>query len=132
MMVLVGSKNPVKIESVREAFSKYFDNPEVLGMEADSKVSKQPVNSETYEGARNRALVQLSKENGMRADFFVGIEGGISEICSRWFAYGVMCIIDKNGRIGYGTSPHFELPASVTKELLAGAELGELTDRITG
>ncbi len=134
MRVLVGSKNPVKIESVMEAFSKYFNDVEVSGVDVGSKVSSQPMNSETYMGAGNRALelVRVARESGIDADYFVGIEGGISEIYSRWFAFGAVCIIDRKGRIGYGASPHFELPASVTKELLDGSELGELTDKITG
>jgi len=47
MKVLVGSKNPVKIEATKEAFKKYFDDIEV-----DSKVSKQPIGIETFVGAK--------------------------------------------------------------------------------
>ena len=35
MKVLVGSRNPVKVEAVREAFAKYFDPLEVIGLEVD-------------------------------------------------------------------------------------------------
>ena len=52
MLVLVASKNPVKIEATREAFSKYFENFEVMGIEVDSGVAKQPINEETFEGAK--------------------------------------------------------------------------------
>ena len=48
MLVLVGSKNPVKIESVKEAFAKYFASVEVIGLDVDSKVPTQPVNYQTY------------------------------------------------------------------------------------
>jgi len=40
--VIVGSKNPVKINSVKEVFSKYFKGLEVEGKEIDSQVSGQP------------------------------------------------------------------------------------------
>ena len=38
MKVLVGSRNPVKVEAVREAFAKYFDPLEVIGLEVDPQV----------------------------------------------------------------------------------------------
>ena len=134
MKILVGSKNPVKIEAVKEAFSKYFEEPEIIGISADSKVSAQPVNGETFEGAKNRAmeLKQINSKNNIGAEYFVGIEGGIAEFFDKWFALGLMCIIDEEGKTGFGTSPLFELPSSVTKELLNGTELGEVMDKLTG
>ncbi len=130
--ILVGSKNPVKISSVETAFSKYFDKVEVSGFDVDSKVSAQPVNEETFEGAKNRALALLQKNmnDKLNADYFVGIEGGIIETYHRWFAFGGMCIINKEGKTGFGTSPHFELPKKVVDELLKGIELGDVMDRI--
>lgn len=134
MKVLVGSENPVKIEAVKTAFTKYFDDIEVIGINVSSKVSNQPINDEIFNGAENRAL-ELKKINGERnlgARFFVGIEGGIKESFSRWFVFGGMCIMDDTGKIGFGTSPHFELPESIYKQLLNGAELGDVTDKLTG
>lgn len=134
MKVLVGSKNPVKIDAVKEAFSKYFNNVEVIGMKVSSNVSNQPINNETFEGAKNRALElkRINREQNIGAKFFVGIEGGIAKMYSRWLAFGAICIIDNKGRIGFGTSPHFELPEKVTKHLLNGIELGDVMDRILG
>ncbi len=132
MKILVGSKNPVKISSVEDAFSKYFKNVFVEGMEVDSGVSVQPVNDETYIGAQNRALklYDLNNQQNLNADFFVGIEGGIIEQFDRWFAFGCMCIIDKNKNIGFGNSPAFELPISIVNNLLSGKELGDVMDKI--
>lgn len=134
MKVLVGSENPVKIEAVKEAFSRFFDEVKVVGIKVNSGVSDQPINDETFEGAKNRALElkRISEEKNLKAEFFVGIEGGIIRLYSRWFAFGVMCIMNKKGRIGYGTSPFFELPESVTKKLLKRIELGNVMDEITG
>lgn len=134
MKVLVGSQNPVKIESVKEAFLKYFEDVEVIGIKVDSKVPSQPVNNQTFEGARNRALElkKINQEKNIGAKFFVGIEGGIIEIFSRWFAFGGMCIIDDGGRVGFGTSPHFELPDDIAKKLLSGVELGDVGDSLAG
>lgn len=134
MEVLVGSENPVKIEAAREVFSKYFDQVKVTGIEVSSKVSAQPINEETFEGAKNRAL-ELKKINekvNLGADFFVGIEGGITKLYSKWFTLGVGCVIDNQGRIGYGVSPYFELPESIVEQLLSGSELGQVMEKISG
>ena len=144
MKVLVGSQNPVKLEATKEAFSKYFEklNVEVEGIKVNSKVPDQPIANETFEGARNRAfeLKRINDEKNLNANFFVGIEGGLKKLFSIWFAFGVVCILDDNERIGYGTSPFFELPERITKELLKGKgkgkgkglELGEVMDNLTG
>ncbi len=132
MNILVGSKNPVKINAVREALSNYFQDIEVTGIEVESGVSIQPVGDETFIGAKNRALnlKALDESNKINADLFVGIEGGISKEFDRWFAFGCMCIIDKSGNIGFGTSPHFQLPVLVVEKLLKGTELGIVMDEI--
>jgi len=132
--VLVGSENPVKIKAVEEVFSKYFDNLEVVAIKVDSKVSSQPVNDETFEGAKNRALElkRINKEENLGAKFFVGIEGGIINLASSWFVIGGICIVDIKGNIGYGSSPLFEIPKSIANKLLDGVELGDVMDNITG
>jgi len=134
MKILVGSQNPVKIEATKEAFSTYFGRVEVMGIKLDSKVSKQPINDETFHGARNRAfgLKSVNDEKNLNAKFFVGIEGGITKLFSRWFTFGGMCIVDDKERLGYGTTPFFELPEKIVEKLLSGAELGEVMDKFTG
>ena len=132
LKILVGSKNPVKIESVREAFAYYFDSLEVSGREVDSKVSAQPIDDETFKGAKNRAkaLVKLAKEENLSADYFVGIEGGIIEEHDQWFALGCICIMNSKGETSIGTSALFPLPSIIVTELLNGKELGEVIDAI--
>jgi len=134
MKVLVGSLNKVKIEAVKEAFSKYFAEVEVADIEIDSRVPGQPINEQTFEGARNRALElqKINRKERLDGRFFVGIEGGILKIFSKWFALSAICIIDDKGRIGYGTSPFFELPEGISKRLLDSAELGDVMDDLTG
>ncbi len=134
MKVLVGSKNPVKLDAVKEAFSKYFEEVEVVGLSVDSNVPDQPVNDQTFKGAENRALAlkKLNEEQGLGASFFVGIEGGVVKLYSKWFAVGGVCILDEEGRAGFGTSPFFELPSMITARLLNGVELGEVIDELSG
>jgi inosine/xanthosine triphosphatase len=132
MKILVGSKNPVKIDSVKEALSNYFNNIEVIGFEAKSGVPVQPVGDDTFIGARNRALYlkSINENQNINADLFIGIEGGIAKQFDKWLAFGCMCIIDKDGNEGFGTSPHFELPVGVVEKLLSGIELGDVMDEI--
>ena len=132
VIVFVSSENPVKIEATREAFLKYFDEVEVKGIKIDSEVSSQPIGNETFVGAENRAknLKKFCEENNLKADFFVGIEGGIININSKWFGFGAMCIISKEGDIGIGASPIFPIPKIVVEEILKGKELGKVIDEI--
>lgn len=134
MLVLVGSKNPVKVEAVREAFTTYFGSIEVIGVAVDSDVPDQPVNSQTYEGARNRALAlkKIAEKQYPTAAYFVGIEGGIEQTYSTWFAFGAACVVDRNERESFGKSPHFTLPQQIMPKLLAGEELGKVMDNFTG
>jgi len=136
MKVLVGSRNPVKLEATKVAFSKYFDAVEVVGISVNSKVSNQPVEDETFAGARNRAfeLKRINEARDLNAEFFVGIEGGIKKLFHRWFTFGVICIMDNKGIVGYGTSPFFELPSQISEELLEGrgVELSDMVDNLIG
>jgi len=132
--ILIASKNPVKVEATRVAFSKYFEDTDIISISVPSGVPEQPINNETYEGARNRVLRLKERNDGenLNAEYLVGIEGGIVQHFNKWFAFGVICIMNNLGKIGFGTSVHFELPDSVTGELLNGAELGPIMDKMTG
>lgn len=132
MKILVGSKNPVKINAVKDALSLYYDNIEVSGFDVNSEVSVQPIGEETFLGAKNRALklFNLNIENNLSANLFIGIEGGIINLFEKWFSFGCMCIIDENKNCGFGLSPLFELPNKIVEELLSGKELGTVMDEI--
>ena len=127
MKIIVCSLNPVKINATLQAFRHYFNFVEVVGVESNSRVPDQPIGKETFEGAYNRVM-DISKRYA--ADFYVGIEGGIYKIADVWFAFGAVFIMDKNGRIGWGTSPMFTLPDFVIKKLQTGIELGNVMDEL--
>lgn len=134
MKVLVGSHNPVKIGAVEDVFTAHFEAPTVVGMDVDSGVPAQPVGDETFAGAQQRALslVRRNAEEGLGAAFCVGLEGGITLLADRWWAFGVICLADSAGRCGFGVSPLFELPPGIEKSLLGGEELGHVIDRLSG
>lgn len=128
--VAVGSKNPVKIEAVRIAFEKVWPNEEWLveGIEAQSEVSSQPMSDEeTIKGAKNRAQKALKE---LKADFGVGLEGGLHKIGEHWFDTGWMSIVDKNGKEGIGSTIRAHTPQKMMDLVHKGVELGDACDII--
>ncbi len=82
MKIFIGTKNPEKIEGARKAFENYFTDFEIEGISVSSGVGEEPVNKEIYEGAKNRVehLRQYAKENGKEADYYLGVESGITNL----------------------------------------------------
>ncbi len=126
--VIIASKNPVKIQAVKNGFEKMFPNQEFefIGISVHSDVADQPFsNNETFQGAKNRADNASNKVKD--ADFFVGIEGGIECIDDEVesFAWVVIKSADKYGKSKTGT---FFLPEKIIKLIKEGKELGEADD----
>ena len=134
MKILVGSENSVKIQSVKEGFLTFFEHVEVEGIAVDSGVAHQPMNDETFEGAKNRAenVKQINDQQNLDATFFVGIEGGVLQLQNRWFSVNVVYILDRHNRDGFATTGLYELPSALSKELLIekglGRAMGELAN----
>lgn len=126
--VAVGSKNPVKIQAVKLAFTRVFPNIiwNIIGVNVDSRVSNQPMSDlESIKGATNRAKNSLKK---VSADFGVGLEGGVQKIGAEWFDCGWIVIIDKKGRKGIGSSIRMHTPDKMINMVKVGKELGEVID----
>lgn len=130
--ILIGSENKVKIESARQSFSKFFKPAEIKGLRVDSGVSAQPVNEETFTGAKNRAehAKRINNEQSLNANFFVGIEGGILQLHKKWFQFTVIYILDRQYRESFGTTGLYELPDWIVEKLLAGTELAHIIDEL--
>ena len=125
LRVAVGSKNPVKVAAVRQAFFRAFpDRPLVcVGHDVPSGVSDQPWGrDETGRGAQHRAFGAQRAETG--ADYAVGIEGGVVEApgCLRSVAY-VAIRRGRDLRISVEQTASFKLPPRVER-LLLGEEPG--------
>ncbi len=130
MKVAVGSKNPVKISAVMNAFKLFFSDVELISVDSPSKVSSMPVSfEESFTGAQNRALHAMETTH---ADFSVGLEGGCSTFGDKTFLEGVVVIIDKNHKIGVGRSAAILLPEKFVNKIKEGKELGDVIDEITG
>ena len=86
MKVLIGTNNKGKVEGAKQAFEKFYKNVEVIGIPISSDVSDEPVNDEIYIGASNRVnnLVKYAEQNYIGADFFIGVESGITNKLGKW------------------------------------------------
>ena len=101
MKVLIATKNKGKVEGAKRAFDKFFEDVEVVGISAESNVPEQPVNEETWNGAKNRVenLKKIAKERGIDADYYVAAESGIQDYFDEWMITAVAGIEDNNGLI---------------------------------
>jgi len=120
MKVLIGSKNPGKIEGAKEALSKFYENIEIEGIAVASNVSEEPVNEEIYQGAKNRVenLIKYAKEEKIAADYYLGIESGITNQLGKWIIINIAVIKDKNGYESWGTSSGFPVPEKLVDEII--------------
>ena len=125
LRVAVGSKNPVKLAAVRQAFFRAFpDRPIVcVGHDVPSGVSDQPWGrEETRKGAIQRTHEALLAETG--ADYAVGIEGGVVDVLDglRSVAY-VAILRGHDFRFSIEHTASFALPPRVER-LVRGQEPG--------
>ncbi len=131
--VVVGSKNPVKLKTTKEAFELVFPNEQFdfVSFTSESDVPDQPFGTEeTKLGAYNRAM--YCKNNYESGDFFVGHEGGIEIIDNEYWATAWMCVVNEKEKVGYGRASAFQLPPQLVELIKAGKELGVAIDEMTG
>lgn len=131
MKILIGTKNPGKIQGAKEAFEKYFNNIEIEGIDMSSEVSDQPVNKEILEGARNRVknLKKYATKNQIEADFYIASEGGITNSLGEWIDINCVVVEDKQAFQSIGASQGFPIPDKYIKEIKE-TELGKVMDKI--
>lgn len=129
-LVIVGSKNPVKITCTESGFHQSMSASILVeGLNVDAGISSQPIgDKETLLGATNRA--KNSKAIFPEADFFVGIEGGVDTIDGEMHAFAWVVIIDKENRIGKAKTASFILPKVIADLVNEGMELGDADDRV--
>lgn len=130
MKVAVGSTNPIKIEATKKAFQKVWPNKkwQIIGLDVKSGISNQPMSdTESIKGATNRAKSALKVG---KADFGVGIEGGLHQIGAIWFDTAWIVVINKSGKKGIGSTYRLQTPNRFMKMIKKGKEIGEAADEI--
>jgi len=131
MKILMGTKNPGKVEGAKKAFEKYFENVEIEGISVNSEVPDQPVNEEIFQGAKNRVknLRKYAEENNIKADFYVATEAGITNLLGDWIDINSAVVENDKGFQSVGTSQGFPIPEKYIKDILE-TELGKVMDKI--
>ena len=131
MKILMGTKNPGKIEGARQAFETYFENVEIEGISVESEVSNQPVNEEIFLGAKNRVknLKKYAKQNNLKADYYIASEAGITDLLGEWIDINAVVIEDAEGYQSVGISQGFQIPQKYVQEIKE-TELGKVMDKI--
>lgn len=127
--VLIASTNPVKIDSVRLAFTKIYPGTDFIfkGVSTPSGVSDQPMGEkETLKGAQTR-VKNLFKLN--QADFFVGIEGGSKKVGKGMETFAWVVTKSKN-KTSKSRTASFFLPKKIIELVDQGIELGQADDII--
>ena len=132
MKVVIASKNPVKIAATQSGFEAMF--PQISfsfeGVSVASNVNDQPMSDEeTWQGAKNRA--ENARKLRPQADFWVGIEGGVTGHHDKMEAFAWMFILGKHGQ-GSAKTCSFLLPPEICQLIKKGYELGEADDKVFG
>lgn len=131
MKVLIGTRNKGKIQGAKQAFEKFYSNIEIEAIPVSPDVGDEPVNEDIYKGAKNRVdnLIKYAKKNDIEADFFIGVESGITNKLGKWVIIQIAVIKDKNGYESFGTGPAFPVPKKYVKEIIE-TDLGKLMDKL--
>lgn len=128
LVVHVGSVNPVKVEAVRNVFSRFVKELEIEGSVTRTSVPDEPWEDDVKRGAKERAWQVMQN-----ADIGVGIEAGLFRREDGIYDVQYCAILDKMGRYTFGTGPGFRYPAMIEAELLKGSTVGEVfAEKIVG
>lgn len=128
----VGSRNPVKLSAVHQAFAQVWPDEqwEVHGIAVDSGVNEQPRSGEeSIAGARMRASEASRKVD---AQYAVGMEGGLHEQGGEWFDIGWIVVRRDDGLEGMAPTVGIQIPMAVMKYVEEGDEVGAACDKVFG
>ncbi|AIF67138.1 hypothetical protein GZ22_11095 [Terribacillus saccharophilus] len=125
MKMIVGSKNPAKVQAVSAVFGTRW---ELESAAVDSGVSAQPMSDEeTRQGAIQRAIA-CSKLDGAAAG--IGLEGGVTEMDDGLYIcnWGALAVGDK---VWSASGAKLLLPDFIAEPVLSGQELGPVMRAFT-
>ncbi|MEM0136182.1 MAG: pantetheine-phosphate adenylyltransferase [Thermoplasmatales archaeon] len=125
--IILVTKNPTKIEGAKASLSLMFKDFELESMEPTNNFHPQPMNHETFVGARRR--VEGVKED---YDYAIGIEAGIVSFNGLDYDVHIAAVKDSLGVTNYGMSSGLPMSASMIGEIKSGKELEEVTNELIG
>ena len=138
MKIAIGTLRAPKVEGIKEAvascpyFSEVKNEIEYILENVSSDISSMPLSvEEIMRGAKNRADNLLKA--GIRADYYVGIEGGSTRLNEKAYVIGCVYVRDIDGTGHYGFSSMISMPKLVEKKLYEeGLELGPVMGELSG
>lgn len=122
MKIYLGSKSELKYGALKEAISFVennnltLDEIELITSDTESGVPTTPNDSETYSGAKNRAI-SIINDSG---DLFIGLESGLIKREGILFEECWCVLVDDTKREWVGVSSAIQLPKSVISQLELG------------
>ncbi|PKG24953.1 DUF84 family protein [Niallia nealsonii] len=126
MEICIGTKNPAKINAVKEGFQSY-ENASFIALNIPSLVSEQPFSDEeTIQGAVNRAKGAVLEGAG---DIGIGLEGGVHRTRDGLYICNWGALSTVNGEVFISGGARIPLPCEIEKQLLLGGELGIVMDQ---
>ncbi len=129
MQIIVASTNPVKVAAAEMVFQRIDPAPVLYSVPVNSGVSEQPLgNKETRRGAINRVRAVMAPGYS----YAVAFEGGVIDTEHGLMTCAWCAVLDQNGVLGIGGGANVLLPPVAREMINAGAELGEVMDRLTG
>ncbi|MDD2745344.1 MAG: inosine/xanthosine triphosphatase [Candidatus Gracilibacteria bacterium] len=138
MKIAIGTERAPKVDGIKAGVAAcpylvdFADSMEYILKSVSSDIASMPLSiEETMKGAQNRAQ-NLIKE-GIDADYYIGIEGGTTDVLGKKYLGGVVYIQNKSGEGHFGFSPHMEVPEFVEHKLYGeGLELGPIMAELSG
>ncbi|MFD1851083.1 DUF84 family protein [Oceanobacillus bengalensis] len=122
MNIVIGSKNPTKINAV----SNIFKEANVASLDVPSRVSAQPFSDEeTREGAINRAMQCALSTKGFIG---IGLEGGVMYVGDRLYLCNWGALVTEDEKVFTASGARIVLPSEIDEALRTGKELGLIMD----
>lgn len=118
MKLIIASKNPIKVQALREIIEQYtfVRGADIIALASNSGVGEQPTSlEETVRGAMNRAKNVFGD-----CVYSFGIESGLMEVpyAKSGFMDVCVCAIFDGEEIHIGLSSVWEAPLSVSRYIL--------------
>jgi inosine/xanthosine triphosphatase len=146
MLIVVGTKNPSKIDAVKKVFMSFFSNEaiEVQGIAIKSEVPAQPIGIEqVIRGAIARAKNSQIYVNNHRDEylqlpsFYIGIEAGLVPIpytITGYLDYQFSVILNNAGWQSIGSGSGWEYPPEVIQQVKSNPklEIGTIMANLSG
>lgn len=122
MKIVVGSKNPTKMNAVQDVFK----TATVTSLAVPSNVSSQPFSDEeTRTGAINRA--QQCAKSTVNATG-IGLEGGVMYVADQLYLCNWGALVTPDQQLYTASGARILLPQDIARELKLGNDLGDVMD----